>query len=57
MKEYFNDITRENLELIKMYKSKLVEVKSQIEANKIKIEKLRNRLQELLEPLRVAQSQ
>ena len=33
MKEYYNDITRENLELIKMYKDKLVDIRAQIESN------------------------
>ena len=33
MKEYYNDITRENLELIKMHKEKLVDIRAQIEAN------------------------
>lgn len=33
MKEYYNDITRENLELIKMHKEKLVDIRGQIEQN------------------------
>lgn len=33
MKEYYNDITRENLELIKMHKEKLVDIRATIEAN------------------------
>jgi len=33
MKDYYNDITRENLELIRMYKKKLEETKKQIEFN------------------------
>jgi hypothetical protein len=33
MKEYYNDITKENLELIKMHKEKLVDIRAQIEAN------------------------
>ncbi len=33
MKEYYNDITRENLELIKMHKEKLVDIRAQIETN------------------------
>lgn len=28
MKDYYNDITRENLELIRMYKEKLIEIKA-----------------------------
>jgi len=31
MKEYYNDITRENLELIRMHREKLVDIKNQIE--------------------------
>ena len=31
MKEYYNDITRENLELIRMYKEKLIDIRNQIE--------------------------
>ena len=27
MKDYYNDITRENLELIRMYKEKLIDIK------------------------------
>ena len=30
MKEYYNDITRENLELIKVHKEKLSEIKEKI---------------------------
>ena len=37
MKDYYNDITRENLELIRMYKEKLHEIKGQIEYNKLKV--------------------
>ena len=33
MKEYYNDITRENLELIRMHKEKMVEINSTIDAN------------------------
>jgi len=31
MKEYYNDITRENLELIRMYKDKLYDIRIQID--------------------------
>ena len=31
MKEYYNDITRENLELIMMHKDKLIDIRKQIE--------------------------
>jgi ribulose 1,5-bisphosphate carboxylase large subunit-like protein len=33
MKEYYNDITRENLELIRMHKDKLIDIRKQIEQN------------------------
>lgn len=33
MKEYYNDITRENLELIKVHKEKLLEIKEKIASN------------------------
>lgn len=33
MKEYYNDITRENLELIRMYDERLKDIKKQIEDN------------------------
>jgi len=33
MKTYYNDITRENLELIRMYKEKLIDIRKQIEQN------------------------
>ena len=41
MKDYYNDITRENLELIRMYKEKLIEIKAQIEFNRVKVEHLK----------------
>jgi len=31
MKEYYNDITRENLELIKMHRDKLTDIRNQTE--------------------------
>ena len=33
MKEYYNDITKENIELIRMHKEKLMDIKDQIENN------------------------
>ena len=41
MKDYYNDITRENLELIRMYKEKLIDIKAQIEFNRVKVEHLK----------------
>ena len=54
MKEYYNDITRENLELIRMYKEKLVDINESIESNKITVEHLRGRMQELKVPMAAA---
>lgn len=33
MKDYYNDITRENLDLIKMHREKLVDINATIENN------------------------
>lgn len=33
MKDYYNDITKENLELIRVHKEKLIDIRAQIEAN------------------------
>jgi hypothetical protein len=41
MKDYYNDITKENLELIRMYKEKLIDIRQQIEFNKTKVEHLK----------------
>ena len=41
MKEYQNDITKENLELIRMYKDKLVDIRKQIEQNQEMVEHLK----------------
>lgn len=54
MKDYYNDITRENLELIRMYKEKLIEIKAQIEYNRVKVEHLKQKREELLRPLETA---
>ena len=51
MKEYYNDITRENLELIRMYKEKLVDIKNQIDQNEVTVEHLRIKMKELKIPL------
>ena len=51
MKEYYNDITRENLELIRMYKEKLVDLKNQIDQNEVTVEHLRIKEKELKIPL------
>ena len=51
MKEYYNDITRENLELIKMHKEKLVDIRAQIETNQKSVDQLRLKMEELQKPL------
>jgi growth arrest-specific protein 8 len=51
MKEYYNDITRENLELIRMHKEKLIDIKNQIEQNQVTVEHLKLRMIELKIPL------
>jgi len=40
MKQYFNDITRENLELIKQHKEKLSELKNQTVTNETSLKTL-----------------
>ena len=47
MKEYYNDITRENLELIRMHKEKLVDIRNQIVQNQITVEHLKLKEEEL----------
>lgn len=51
MKEYYNDITRENLELIKMHKEKLVDIRAQIETNQKTVDQLKLKMEELERPL------
>lgn len=47
MKEYYNDITRENLELIKMHKEKLVDIRGQIEQNQKNVDEVKKSMEEL----------
>ena len=54
MKDYYNDITRENLELIRMYKEKLIDIKEQINFNRVKVEHLKQKREELTRPLEAA---
>jgi growth arrest-specific protein 8 len=51
MKEYYNDITRENLELIRMHREKLIDIRNQIEQNQITVEHLKLKMEELKRPL------
>lgn len=49
MKEYYNDITRENLELIKTHKEKWEQIKANTKANAIHVRVLKENLK-LLDP-------
>jgi len=51
MKDYYNDITRENLELIRMYKEKCIDIKNQTEQNEVTVEHLKLKMKELKIPL------
>jgi len=57
MKEYYNDITKENLELIRMHRERVKEIENQIEQNTITIESLRDKKEELTKPLERALSE
>lgn len=51
MKEYYNDITRENIELIKVHKDKLKEIKAQIAGNDYIVAELKQNEKKLKIPL------
>lgn len=51
MKMYYNDITRENLELIRMHREKLIDIRNQIESNQTTVEHLKLTMEELERPL------
>merc|ERR1711883_28842 len=51
MKEYYNDITRENLEIIKLLKEKLNDIKGQIQNNESTVLELKNNVKNMLAPL------
>lgn len=51
MKEYYNDITRENIELIKVHKKKLNEIKGQIAGNDYIVAELKMNEKKLKIPL------
>jgi chromosome segregation ATPase len=57
MKVYYNDITRENIELIKVHKDKLKEIKGTIQANDYIVADLCKKEKELKKPLNIAQQQ
>jgi len=51
MKEYYNDITRENIELIKVHKDKLKEIKGTITSNQYIVAELEDKEIKLRKPL------
>jgi len=57
MKEYYNDITRENIELIKVHKEKLKEIKKTIAGNDFIVADLKKKEKDLLIPLEDAKKQ
>jgi growth arrest-specific protein 8 len=57
MKDYYNDITKENLELIRMYKEKCIDIKTQTEQNEVTVEHLKLKMKELRIPLSNAVSE
>lgn len=57
MKDYYNDITRENLELIRVHKENLAEVNNSILMNQSQIDVLKITNGELEEPLMKAKNQ
>jgi chromosome segregation ATPase len=57
MKEYYNDITRENIELIKVHKDKLKEIKATIAGNDFIVADLKKKEKDLKVPLMEAQAE
>lgn len=55
--EYYNDITRENIELIKVHKEKVKEIKQNIASNEYLVANLRKQETELKNPLLQAQKE
>jgi len=51
MKEYYNDITRENLEIIKLLKEKYKDIKGQIAQNESTVLELKKSVKDMLAPL------
>jgi hypothetical protein len=51
MKDYYNDITRENLELIKMHREKLVDINATIEANTKTVDDIKQQNESMQKPL------
>jgi len=51
MKNYYNDITRENLDLIRKHKERLADFRAKIDANQKSIDTLKDRMEELKVPL------
>ena len=50
MKEYYNDITRENLELIRTHRARLQEIGKSIEQNRILTDQLSKEKEKMLIP-------
>lgn len=51
MKEYYNDITRENLELIRLHREKLQDINSTIDGNQKAVDEIRIQNENLKKPL------
>ena len=51
MKEYYNDITRENLEIIKLLREKFKDIKDQIAQNESTVLELKKGVKDMLAPL------
>jgi len=56
MKEYYNDITRENLELIKTHREKWAQIKENTKANAVQVRILKETLKGLEPQLQEAQT-
>lgn len=51
MKEYYNDITRENLEIIKLLQEKFIDIKAQIAQNESTVLELKKGVKDMLPSL------
>jgi len=54
MKEYYNDITRQNLELIKQHQERFIDLKNQTQANEQTVADLKKRVKEKNPTLTIA---
>ena len=55
MKEYYNDITKENLELIKTHRSRLVEIGKSIEQNRLLTDQLAKERDKMMVPKKIVE--